>query len=184
MNVDPNGTIGILAGILFGVLIGAVVVGTGVAIYAGVTAYNNGARGWDLSGAIAEGFLTGAVIGGITGGWEGALQGFSNGLADGFMWGGIFAGSAQILSGAFKIAANAGVATGRKGGIQLTKNIKILSPNNVKFYENGGTLLKIGKNFRFDVGSQTLLHIHLLKFNHVPLGIILSSLFGGIDSIW
>ena len=126
----------------------------------------------------------GAVVGGITGGWEGALQGFSNGLADGFMWGGIFAGSAQILSGAFKIAANAGVATGRKGGIQLTKNIKILSPNNVKFYENGGTLLKIGKNFRFDVGSQTLLHIHLLKFNHVPLGIILSSLFGGIDSIW
>ena len=68
MNVDPNGTIGILAGILFGVLIGAIVVGTGVAIYAGVTAYNNGARGWDLFGAIAEGFLTGAVIGGIIGG--------------------------------------------------------------------------------------------------------------------
>lgn len=68
MNVDPNGTIGILVGILFGVLIGAVVVGTGVAIYAGVTAYNNGARGWDLFGAIAEGFLTGAVIGGIIGG--------------------------------------------------------------------------------------------------------------------
>lgn len=71
MNVDPNGTIGILAGILFGVLIGAVVVGTGVAIYAGVTAYNNGARGWDLFGAIAEGFLTGAVIGGIIGGFIG-----------------------------------------------------------------------------------------------------------------
>ena len=68
MNVDPNGTIGILAGILFGILIGAVIVGTGVAIYAGVTAYNNGARGWDLFGAIAEGFLTGAVIGGIIGG--------------------------------------------------------------------------------------------------------------------
>ena len=68
MNVDPNGTIGILAGILIGILIGAVIVGTGVAIYAGVTAYNNGARGWDLFGAIAEGFLTGAVIGGIIGG--------------------------------------------------------------------------------------------------------------------
>ena len=140
------------------------------------------AKAVGISMAVSAGI--GAVVGGITGGWEGALQGFSNGLADGFMWGGIFAGSAQILSGAFKIAANAGVATGRKGGIQLTKIIKILSPNNVKFYENGGTLLKIGKNFRFDVGSQTLLHIHLLKFNHVPLGIILSSLFGGIDSIW
>lgn len=34
----------------------------------GVTAYNNGARGWDLFGAIAEGFLTGAVIGVIIGG--------------------------------------------------------------------------------------------------------------------
>lgn len=49
-------------------MIGAVVVGTGVAIYAGVTAYNNGARGWDLFSAIAEGFLAGAVIGGIIGG--------------------------------------------------------------------------------------------------------------------
>lgn len=68
LNVDPDGTIGIWAGILIGILIGAVVVGTGVAIYAGVTAYNNGARGWDLFGAIAEGFLTGAVIGGIIGG--------------------------------------------------------------------------------------------------------------------
>ena len=140
------------------------------------------AKAVGISMAVSAGI--GAVVGGITGGLEGALQGFGNGLADGFMWGGIFAGSAQILSGVFKIAANAGVATGRKGGIQLTKNIKILSPNNVKFYENGGTLLKIGKNFRFDVGSQTLLHMHLLKFNHVPLGIILSSLFGGIDSIW
>lgn len=68
LNVDPDGTIGIWVGILIGILIGAVVVGTGVAIYAGVTAYNNGARGWDLFGAIAEGFLTGAVIGGIIGG--------------------------------------------------------------------------------------------------------------------
>lgn len=33
-----------------------------------LTAYNNGARGWDLVGAIAEGFLTGAVIGAIIGG--------------------------------------------------------------------------------------------------------------------
>ena len=35
---------------------------------AGITSYNAGARGWDLFGAIAEGFLTGAVIGGIIGG--------------------------------------------------------------------------------------------------------------------
>ena len=35
---------------------------------AGITSYNAGARGWDLFGAIAEWFLTGAVIGGIIGG--------------------------------------------------------------------------------------------------------------------
>ena len=140
------------------------------------------AKAVGISMAVSAGI--GAVVGGISGSWEGALQGFGNGLADGFMWGGIFAGSAQILSGAFKIAANTGVATGRKGGIQLTKNIKVLSPNNLKFYENGGTLLKIGRNFRFDVGAQTLLHMHFLKFNHFPLGTILSSLIGGIDSIW
>lgn len=74
--------------------------------------------------------------------------------------------------------------TGRKGGIYLTKNVKILSPNNLNFYGNGGTLLKIGQIMRFDVGAQTLLHMHFLKFNHIPLGTILSSIFGGVDSIW
>ena len=67
MNVDPNGTVAITT-ILLILGISALVVGAGVAIYAGVTAYNNGARGWDLVGAIAEGFLTGAVIGAIIGG--------------------------------------------------------------------------------------------------------------------
>lgn len=67
MSVDPNGTIAITT-ILLIIGISALAVGAGVAIYAGVTAYNNGARGWDLFGAIAEGFLTGAVIGGIIGG--------------------------------------------------------------------------------------------------------------------
>ena len=67
MNVDPNGTVAITT-ILLILGISALVVGAGVAIYAGVTAYNNGVRGWDLVGAIAEGFLTGAVIGAIIGG--------------------------------------------------------------------------------------------------------------------
>ncbi len=126
----------------------------------------------------------GAVVGGITRGWEGALNGFADGLADGFMWGGIFAVSAQIISGGFKVAANLGVATGRNGGIQLTKNLKILSPNNVKFYENGGTLLKIGKNFRLDVGAKTMLHMHMLGAEHIPIGTILASFLGGYKSLW
>ena len=168
------------------IVVGAVVTfftaGMGTAgLLAAGSALLASAKAVGISMAVSAGI--GAGIGGITGGWEGALQGFSNGLADGFMWGGIFAGGAQILSGAFKIAANTGVATGRKGGIKLSKNVKILSPNSLKFYENGGTLLKVGQNFRFDVGAQTLLHMHFLKFNHFPIGTILSSFFGVIDSI-
>ena len=59
MNVDPNGTFGILAGILIGLAIGAFAVATGFAIYAGVTAYNNGLRGWDVLKAVGNGFLNG-----------------------------------------------------------------------------------------------------------------------------
>ena len=66
MNVDPDGTV-FIAGIIIGIIIGAVVVGAGVAIYAGVTAYNNGYRGWDLVGAIGEGFIKGAIVGALLG---------------------------------------------------------------------------------------------------------------------
>lgn len=59
MNVDPDGTFGILAGILIGLAIGAFAVATGFAIYAGVTAYNNGLRGWDVLKAVGNGFLNG-----------------------------------------------------------------------------------------------------------------------------
>lgn len=49
---------------------------------------------------------------------------------------------------------------------------------------NGLNVLFLGSDFRIDVGAKTLLHLHLLKYNHIPLGTILSSLFGGVDSIW
>ena len=126
----------------------------------------------------------GAAAGGIsTQSWSGALNGLVEGAVDGFMWGGIFAGTAQIASAGFKIAANLGVTTGRNGGIQLFKNVKILSPNNVNFYENGGTLIKYGNIFRLDVGSKTLMHMHAFGFNHIPIGTIISSFLGGIDAL-
>ena len=75
-----------------------------------------------------------------------------------------------------------GATTGRKGGIELFKNLKILSPNSSNFYENGGTLIKICKNLRLDVGSKNLLHAHALGFNHIPVGTVLSSLLGGMDA--
>ena len=65
MNVDPEGTFWGLFFLIAG--ISALLIGTGVAIYAGVTAYNNGYRGWDLAGAIARGFFAGAAAGALVG---------------------------------------------------------------------------------------------------------------------
>ena len=65
MNVDPEGMFWGLFFLIVG--ISALLIGTGVAIYAGVTAYNNGYRGWDLAGAIARGFFAGAAAGALVG---------------------------------------------------------------------------------------------------------------------
>ena len=65
MYVDPEGT---LFGFIFwGMLIGALVVGTIGAICEGTEAYNNGARGWDVVEAAAEGFFEGAKAGAAIG---------------------------------------------------------------------------------------------------------------------
>ena len=65
MYVDPEGT---LFGFIFwGMLIGALVLGTVGAICEGTEAYNNGARGWDVVEAAAEGFFEGAKAGAAIG---------------------------------------------------------------------------------------------------------------------
>lgn len=109
-----------------------------------------------------------------TGSWEdsgkAALDGTVNGFADGFMVGGIMAGGSQALSGGFKLAAEAGIKTGAKGGI---KGTGILAPNRLRteneiakiggrgqsFYDYGGQLFKIG-SIKMDIGSKTFLHMH------------------------
>lgn len=96
------------------------------------------------------------------------------------MAGGIVGGASQVASGGFKIAAKLGVKTGRKAGIKLGK-VKLLSPNSKKSIHNGGTLLKIGNTFRIDVGSNSLLHMHLPGIDkHLPIGTVISGLYGGI----
>ena len=103
-----------------------------------------------------------------------------DGFADGFMAGGIAAGASQIASGGFKIAAKLGAKTGKSGGITLG-NTKILSPDAVWQKNNGGTLLKIGKTFRIDVGSNTLLHMHIPKVSsHIQIGTIVAGMYGGL----
>ena len=115
-------------------------------------------------------------------------------LANGFMWGGIFVGSAQLLSGGFKLSAKVmtkhGLTVGAKSGINIGKTgIKILSPNSLKhFKEVGGTLIKFGKYARIDVGTKFGLHLHTIitsakwlpsLIRHFPIGAIIGGLIGG-----
>ena len=104
-----------------------------------------------------------------------------NGFANGFMAGGITAGVSQIASGAFKFAADKlRVKTGRNGGIKIGK-LRLLSPDAPWHKNNGGTLLKFGKSFRIDVGSNTLLHMHLPNVSsHIQIGTIGAGIYGGL----
>jgi len=82
---------------------------------------------------------------------------------------------------------NAGVHTGRNGGLTIGNKVRVLSPNHPKGYEAGGTLLKIGskhENIRFDVGSKSLFHINIQLSKavnyHIPIGTLVSGFLGGI----
>ena len=184
--VDPDGAeplpwwAKILIGasfIIVGAAVTALTAGTGTGFFAAFGAAL-------LSSAIQTGISMGisAVISGalsaISG--NGFLEGLVNGLVDGFMWGGIFAGGAQILGGAFRMAANLGVQTGRNGGITLGKTgIKILSADKNTWAKAGGTLIKFGKVLRFDIGAHWGLHMHIFASGHLPIGSIIAGLFGG-----
>ena len=183
--------------------VGAIVIGAAVVA---ATAATGGAAAAFIGAAVA-GLKAAAVSGAIgatvgagtravshrvsTGNWSGAgkaaIDGAVDGFASGFMTGGIMAGSSQILSGGFKVAANAGVPTGRNGGLTIGNKMRVLSPNHPQAHEGGGTLLKIGnkyKNIRFDVGSNSLFHMNIqlskTANRHLPIGILGSGLWGGV----
>ena len=98
----------------------------------------------------------GAIAGGINGGWNGALQGFGDGLANGFMWGGVFAGSAQILGYASKTLASRNV--------DFTNKFNWLFGNRNSY---STTLLRVNKSgkqiFRVDADINHLWHLHFGK---------------------
>ncbi|MDE6000983.1 MAG: RHS repeat-associated core domain-containing protein, partial [Clostridia bacterium] len=191
MAVDPTGTklkwwhkllIGV-AFIVVGAIVTALTAGTGTGFFAAFgSALLSSTIQVGISTAVSAGI--GMVVGGIsTGTWEGALDGLKDGAVDGFMWGGIFAGTAQIVGGAFRTAANLGVKTGRHGGISFGKTgIKILSPDKNQWKKAGGTLVKFGKQFRLDIGANWGLHMHILNSPHLPIGVILAGIIGGIKN--
>lgn len=110
----------------------------------------------------------------------GAISGFS----DGFMIGGIYAGAAQTVAAGFKIATNFGAAGGKSSGINISKNVKVFSPDSAWRNESvGGTLLKTGSGFRIDVNTRRLLHFdELFGMHHVP-GAFLTGIYGIIRQL-
>ena len=181
-----------------------VLIGAGaIVLGAAITAVTGGAGAAFIPALVAgtQAALASAAIGSVvgagtsvisnrisTGSWKGsgkaALNGAINGAADGFMTGGIMAGASQAISGGFKVAAKASVKAGKKvSGIKISKNVKALSPDKLYHNTNGGTLIKIGKSFRVDVNSQSLLHMHFpgrFSSTHFPIGIIGSGIYGGL----
>ena len=177
--------------IIIGAAVTALTAGTGLGFMAAFgSALLTSVKAVAISTAISASI--GLIMGGLTTGtWDGALNGMLEGAVDGFMWGGIFAGGAQILSAGFQGLAKLGVATGRAGGIAKTG---ILSPDKLrtpasiskiasrgqKFYDYGGTILKFGKYAHIDVSTKSLLHLHLwVAQAHLPLGTIGAGIIGG-----
>ena len=131
-----------------------------------------------ISTAISAGI--GFAVGGITSGsWEGAVDGMLNGIADGFMWGGIFAGAGQVLSGAMKITRT---LAPNFNGAQIGR-VKLWSPNAAGNPNTGGTLIKFGRFNRIDSEIGNMIHIHLKllgrTINHFPIGMIAGGVIGG-----
>ena len=114
---------------------------------------------------------------------NGFNAGFLDGLASGLMWGGIFAGAAQTIAGSMKITR---ALKPNFDGFKIGK-LKIWSPNITTNENIGGTILKIGKFNRIDSEITRMLHLHIrifgYKINHIPIGTILSSLFGGLYNV-
>ncbi|MDE5867984.1 MAG: hypothetical protein K2H02_03475, partial [Anaeroplasmataceae bacterium] len=110
--IDSSGCFAISTIILLACIgLGALVGGT----YAGVTAYNNGARGWELIGWTALGALAGGVVGGIVGYYAGPLAAslFNTGGGFAFAGGLGFVGAAitGTMAGTLVTAGAIGMTT-------------------------------------------------------------------------
>ena len=185
---DDDGQLSWLAKIAIGAA--AIAIGVGVTALTGgaaLPALVAGVKAACVAGAISAGTsaATTAVHSAVSGDSfstvvQKSAKAAVDGFADGFMSGGIAAGASQVASGGFKIAAKLGAKTGKSGGIKIG-NAKILSPDAAWHKNNGGTLLKIGETFRIDVGSNTLLHMHLPNVSsHIQIGTIGAGIYGGL----
>ena len=115
--------------IVVGAAVTALTAGTGAGFMAAFgAALLTSTKAVAVSTAISAGI--GFAVGGLTTGtWDGAINGMLESAVDGFMWGGIFAGGAQILSAGFK-----GVATvaNKLGKLKTIKKSPIFSPDKLR----------------------------------------------------
>ena len=176
--------------VIVGAIVTAATCGTGLGFFAAFGgALLTSAKAVAISTAMSAGI--GLAVGGITtGSWKGALDGMLDGIADGFMWGGIFAGGAQIISGAFKAYAQVANHYNR---LSAVKKSPFFSPDRLKnateiakiaqkgqgFYDYGGTIVRFGRFAHIDASTKSLLHLAALGFNHIPIGTIVAGFIGG-----
>lgn len=100
-------------------------------------------------------------------------------IASSYMWGGIFSGGAQMLSGGFRILR---AKTGFKG-INSNK-LGIISPDKLYYKRPGMTILRIGNRngskIAIDLGRYGI-HAHILTSRHIPTIPIFVSLIGAFN---
>lgn len=167
--------------IIVGALVTAATAGTGLGFMASFgSALLSSTIQVGISMAISVGI--GGIISVANGG--NFFDNVGNNLASGFMWGGIFAGGAQILSGMFSMAARHGF----KGfgsflspdRIRNASEISMIAAKGEAFYNTGGRLFSFYFG-AFDVGTKSFLHSHLwFMSSHIPFGTILAGILGGL----
>ena len=137
--IDPTGEF-LLAGLLIGLIGGAIIGG----VVSGVTAYNSGARGWELFGQIAAGAVIGGAVGAAFGAAAGAMIGAGGTimgmgaklLGMGLSGGGLALANGMVIgAGTVALAGAAGVVV---GGAIAIEGVKIaISGLNVLFSRIG-----------------------------------------------
>jgi RHS repeat-associated protein len=166
--------------IIVGAVVTALTCGTGVGFMAALgSALATSMTQVGISAAISVGI--GGLVSLSQGG--GFFDNVGDSLASGLMWGGIFAGGAQILSGGFKLLAQQGF----KGFGQFLSPDRLRGATEIAnmanrgqtIYNTGGRLASFGFG-AIDVGTKAFLHMHLwFTAAHIPLGTILGGVIGG-----
>ena len=166
MNIDPTGESFILAMIIGGAIAGAIIGATAN----GVKAYSEGARGWDLAGAIVAGVAVGGIAGGIIGAGAGALfGGAAAGGALAIAGGGTAAAGAAISASAAATAVLTGLAAGIGIGTGiLAVNILFSKGNGPRLghnqYENK-QIDSLCKQFNLTKEQRRILHEYITGQN-------------------